>query len=314
MNEKVTNVLLVEDNPGDARLIEEMLHEDQGVGFAVKRAASVQECLLALDLTGQDVEVVLLDLGLPDENGLETLRRVAPIAYPTPVVVITGLHDEAAAVAAVREGAQDYVVKGQLEGNRLRRIIQYAIERQYMRDEIRNLSLQDELTGLYNRRGFNFLAEQQIKVADRTGAPFLLFFFDLDDLKKINDSHGHDVGDKAIVEAAGLLRTCFRQSDILARIGGDEFVSLMLGAPATSEGAIRSHLEFQLRKRNARAECLYPLTFSVGVEVCDPRYGPLRLSELMEKADVRMYEEKKRSKKSGAASEALHRTAIKEIC
>lgn len=262
---------------------------------------SVQECLLALDLGGHEVEVVLLDLGLPDESGLQTLRRVAPVAYPTPVVVITGLHDEASAMAAVREGAQDYLVKGQVEGLRLRRIIRYAIERQYMRDEIRNLSLQDELTGLYNRRGFVFLAEQHLKLTDRSGSPFLLFFFDLDDLKKINDSHGHEVGDRAITEAAGILRTCFRRSDILARIGGDEFVCLMVGAPASSEGAIRSHLEYQIKKRNSREECIYPLGFSVGVQACDPRGGQLCLTELLEKADKRMYEEKREKKVATSA-------------
>ena len=113
-----------------------------------------------------------------------------------------------------------------------------AIERKRMDEEIRSLSLTDDLTGLYNRRGFTLLAEQEVKLAHRINRSMLLFFCDVDYLKSINDAHGHAQGDLALQEVSAILKETFREVDIMARLGGDEFVVLACGCLA---GKRRNH-------------------------------------------------------------------------
>jgi diguanylate cyclase (GGDEF)-like protein/PAS domain S-box-containing protein len=177
----------------------------------------------------------------------------------------------------------------------------YAIAVQRMRTEsaLRELSLVDELTKVYNRRGFWTLAEQQVKVAHRTRKEMTLFYADLDDLKRINDTFGHEAGDEALVEAADLLRDAFRDSDIIARIGGDEFVVLAIDIAEGKASALSRRLGERIEARKARAERAYPLTFSVGICRYDPD-RPCSLQELLTQADRKMYQDKT-SKKAAAA-------------
>src|SRR5947208_13625198 len=120
-------VLLVEDNPGDARLILELLGEVQAQGFDLERVDRLDEAIARLARSG--VDVVLLDLGLPDSQGLDTFVRVRREAPKEPIVVISGLDDERVALEAVRSGAQDYLVKGGIGGPLLARVLRYGIER-----------------------------------------------------------------------------------------------------------------------------------------------------------------------------------------
>ncbi|HLW81450.1 MAG TPA: response regulator [Candidatus Acidoferrales bacterium] len=136
MPEDKIRVLLVEDNPGDARLVEEMLKEGGADDFVLKHVESLQEGMSSLS-RGCASQVILLDLGLPDETGLQTLRRIMPLAKDASAVVLTGLQDEDLGIAAIREGAHDYIIKGQVDGRQLRRILRYAVERQKMQSELR---------------------------------------------------------------------------------------------------------------------------------------------------------------------------------
>ena len=135
MNEKI-HVLLIEDNAVDARLVKGMLEHDESGIFELKHASTLDEGLrlLAPDSVYQ---VILLDLGLPDANGLQTLRRIMPVAEGASVVVLTGLQDEELGIAALREGAHDYIIKGQIQGGQLRRILRYAVERHKLDGELR---------------------------------------------------------------------------------------------------------------------------------------------------------------------------------
>ena len=144
MADKRISILLVEDNAGDRRLISEMLAEASNVTFDVKYADRLQA---AMEYLGQNrVEVVLLDLGLPDSQGLETLRKVYAQVSELPIVVLTGLNDEMIGVQAVIEGAQDYLIKGQVDTHLLRRTIRYAIERKQAEERERQLQLQLNLS------------------------------------------------------------------------------------------------------------------------------------------------------------------------
>jgi diguanylate cyclase (GGDEF)-like protein/PAS domain S-box-containing protein len=164
-------------------------------------------------------------------------------------------------------------------------------DRKRLEEELRALSLLDELTGLYNRRGFLTLARHQQKISARTGKEMLLIYADLDGLKMINDAHGHDAGDAALVETAKIFKESFRSSDVTARLGGDEFVALMLEASAPCFEQLKARLEEKLRLRLAGSAFSYKLSLSVGMVCCDPK-SPDSIEELLAKADQAMYARK----------------------
>lgn len=286
-------VLLVEDNPGDVRLVREFLGDDGGNEFEVIHVSTVREAVDALRVDAQDIDAVLLDLSLPDESGLNTLRRVVEATSTAVVVVMTGGGDEELGLSALREGAQDYLVKEGVTGQNLRRALRFAIGRQ---SKQQSLSHKDDLTGLNNRRGFLILAEQQIKIAKRQRTPFLLLFLDLDELKVVNDTFGHAEGNRAIVEAADLLRGCFRQSDVLARFGGDEFAAFALSSEGTDDSTVRARINAALDRVNAKPDRAYPLGFSMGVLACAPGEDGT-VEALLERADALMYREKRQKRR-----------------
>ena len=165
--------------------------------------------------------------------------------------------------------------------------------------ELENLSLIDDLTGLYNRRGFFTLAEHRLKLAHRTQEPFSIAFIDLDELKGINDAMGHGEGNRALMDAAHVLRNCFRASDVLARIGGDEFAVFIAEA---DEHEIADRVTEQLRICNGAAGRRYPLSLSVGIVASDAN-SDTDIATLLGRADALMYEEK-RSKRLSAGTQA----------
>jgi diguanylate cyclase (GGDEF)-like protein len=162
-------------------------------------------------------------------------------------------------------------------------------------DQLRALSLVDELTGLYNRRGFLTLATQQLKLCDRTMRPALVVFVDLDGMKRINDELGHDFGDQALIETASTLRHCFRYSDVVARLGGDEFVALAIDAAQEMIGTIQQRLYERLAELNAKPGRRFELQFSVGTAAYDPSRAEM-IEEVLARADGLMYEQKRARK------------------
>ncbi|MBI4843953.1 MAG: PAS domain S-box protein [Nitrospirae bacterium] len=169
-------------------------------------------------------------------------------------------------------------------------------ERKKMEEDLRGLSLSDELTGLYNRRGFMTLAEQELRIARRMKRGVILFYADLDDLKVINDGFGHVEGDNMIKDTARFLQELFRESDIIARIGGDEFTVFSIQTTDTSVDTIRSRFDIQLDDFNRKREKPYRLSISIGIvhyrEDC-----PDTIEELLTQADKLMYDHKKSKNK-----------------
>ncbi len=163
-------------------------------------------------------------------------------------------------------------------------------------EELQALSLRDGLTNIYNRRGFITLAEHQIKVASRSQTPLFLLFADLDDLKFINDTYGHAMGDRALLAVTQILQTTYRQSDLIARLGGDEFVVLHLCSTADCADVILDRLQDHLSGYNATPQDHpFQVSLSVGYAWYDPHY-PLTLEELLKVADEMMYARKKEKK------------------
>jgi len=166
------------------------------------------------------------------------------------------------------------------------------LERKRMEEEIREMSFQDEMTKLYNRRGFITLAEQQLKAANRAGRPMRLTFVDCDGLKRINDTLGHEAGNQVLIETADILRQTFRESDILARMGGDEFAVLAIETAELGPEAFSQRLQWNIDQLNSAASRLYRLSMSWGTALYDPA-SPVSLDQLMSAADSLMYVQKK---------------------
>jgi len=164
--------------------------------------------------------------------------------------------------------------------------------RKRMEETLRALALVDDLTNLYNRRGFLTLAQQQLKTADRAKRRMVLLFADFDGLKQINDAFGHAEGDRALIEVANALRETFRESDIVARIGGDEFVVLAIETDGFPAEILATRLQGNLEARNARGDLRYKLSLSVGLARYDPE-RPCSIDDLLTQADRAMYEKKR---------------------
>ena len=167
-----------------------------------------------------------------------------------------------------------------------------ALQRRKAEETLHSLSLVDELTGLYNRRGFLTLAEQQLKIANRTRRNMLLLFADLDRLKWINDTFGHGEGDVAIRETGRIFQRCFRESDIVARLGGDEFVALAVEIGEAPQHLFSQRLQENLAEFNA-SSVGYTLSMSTGIVRYEPN-SDMTIHELLDHADAMMYEQKRR--------------------
>ncbi len=282
-------LLLVENNPGDAQLIREILR-DAPIKVDVEVAATLKSGFGKLE--ERRFDAVLLDLSLPDSQGLETVSRVHQQAPELPILVLTGVNDENMALQAVREGAQDSLVKESMDGALLLRAIRYAIERNRMQSALRALSLLDELTGIYNRRGFMTLAEHQMKLSRRRLVGFYLIFIDLDGMKAINDTYGHAAGDKTLMATAQLLSDTFRGSDVVARMGGDEFAVVTTESNGHGSAPIITRLEAAVCHHNCMHSEDPPLSFSCGAVYFDPEQD-IPLETLLEEADKIMYDNKR---------------------
>jgi diguanylate cyclase (GGDEF)-like protein len=171
-----------------------------------------------------------------------------------------------------------------------------AVVRKQMEAKVLRLSITDELTGLNNRRGFLLRAEQMLKLVERVHTHGWLIYIDLDGLKNVNDDRGHDAGDRLIRSAAAVLRDSFRDSDVVGRIGGDEFAVFATGSsrPAME---IDVRLRQNIESYNSRFPDQPRLSMSIGVTRCDPN-AMHTLEDMIHQADAAMYIEKRRKREN----------------
>jgi len=284
----VHKVLLIEDNPGDARLIREMLAEEPQSPFALHCADRLAHGLEHLS-AGETV-LVLLDLSLPDSFGLETFAKVYAHSPTVPIIVLTGNDDETVALSAVKGGAQDYLVKGRLDRELLLRSMQYSIERKRYQVQLEHQANYDALTGLPNRNLLHDRLKQAV-YAQRVPRAIAVVFIDLDHFKFVNDSLGHSIGDKLLKGMADRLRGVLREGDTVARLGGDEFV-LILNDQSNEEVIFRAmqRITQQISQpMEIDGKELY-LTCSAGISLY-PQDGP-DVDTLLKNADAAMYRAK----------------------
>jgi two-component system, cell cycle response regulator len=284
-------VLVVEEDPREnTPWSQEVLERSDPGQYEATHVHSLSKALVALEEGTFDV--ILLDLSLPDSKGMGTFSQMYGRSPEVPIVVIAPLEDRTQAVEILREGAQDYLIKGETTAEQLRRALVFAIERNHSRLILHQLSFNDELTGLLNRRGFHSMAHQQLKVAERENWELVILFADLDSLKNINDNFGHTEGDRALKTASLILKETFRTSDLIARLGGDEFIVLALNAPATGVQKMLERLQGTIAQHNSQNR-YYQLSLSVGIAQFDPHQG-LTLDEMIVQADKALYENKRR--------------------
>lgn len=282
-------VLLVEDNPGDVYLVREMLKsegEDRIDLITTNRIGRAIEILLE-----SRIDAVLLDLGLPDESGLETVRKLRETSETVPIVILSGLEDEKLAVAAIQLGAQDFLVKGTISGLLLTRSLFYAIKRKEMDSQLYHLAFHDPLTNLANRKLFYERINRSIEWSERNMKSMALVFLDLNDFKTINDSFGHTAGDILLKEVAHRLQIQLRRTDTVARIGGDEFAIIMDNVVDTHDV---SRIVQNVMEGITRPYELDPDVVSISVSMGISLY-PLdgqTAEELIRKADRAMYQGK----------------------
>jgi diguanylate cyclase (GGDEF)-like protein len=250
-------------------------------------------------LAGGGVDAVILDPDLPDSQGIVTFERMYAFAPDVPVIVLTNNGEDDLAVRAVQGGAQDCMLKDEADSSVLLRSVRYAIERHRLLTALRSLSLIDGLTELYNRRGFNDLGEQYLKLAGRSSRSASLIYLDIDRFKTINDTLGHHVGDRALLSVADTLRDTFRRSDIIARMSGDEFAVLACETSEENAQTLVQRLRTELKEVNENTKERFQLSISIGLARYDGG-DSVSLDELLRQAGAVMHREKRTKRRTVA--------------
>lgn len=287
------DILLIEDNSGDARLIYEILREATSTRFNITHVSTLKDALSKLE--EREYDVALLDLNLPDSTGFDTFLNLKENHEGLACILLTGLNDEAITIRTIQNGAQDFLNKEEVTRDILVRSIFYAIERNELLLQLKAKSVKDDLTGLYNRRGFFELSNKIMNCSGASSKDFLLVYTDLDGLKGINDNYGHTEGDDAIIAAAEILREAFEESDVIARIGGDEFVILKICNGSDNGDDFKTRIKAAVDSYNSSSDKPFKLSISVGAI----RYSgeeKANIDELLKISDMMMYSEKQKKK------------------
>ncbi len=218
-------ILLIEDDEDDYLLTRELLRDVFGQNLLLKWVQSWRNAQDLIFEGGYDV--VIIDYRLGERNGLELVREAVQLGGNAPFIVLTGEGSRDIDLEAMRAGATDYLVKGEITAPLLDRSIRYAIERHRAERRLTEMAQIDQLTGLANRYRFRDFFDRSIARADRQGHSIALMLVDLNRFKAVNDTYGHAAGDLLLQEIARRLLRSVRPSDMVARLGGDEFTIVM---------------------------------------------------------------------------------------
>jgi len=283
------NILVIDDDDGDLRVVSLALKKTCPE-HALVSAGTLAEGMDRLRQGG--IDLVLLDLGLPDSHGLETVDRVCRTYADIPIVVLTGLNSEGAGLEALRRGATDYLVKDKLSAELLSRTLRYSLERKRLEQRLVFLASHDPLTGALNRRAFEEAVNRAVARA-RRGRTSALVLLDVDRLKRVNDTLGHAAGDDVLVNITKLIQLHLREEDVLARVGGDEFAALLEGATAPQAHTVADRIRAGVADWSCRSELAVRPTLSIGLLEID---GRREYEALVSEADNCLYQAKRRGR------------------
>jgi len=281
------SVIIVDD---DERLLEIFKTALSLEGYQCETASSAESALELINKTSFDI--MLTDIRMPGIEGFELTHKAKKIIPDMAVIIMTAYAEEFSYDNAMEAGASDFIKKP-FTLNELMARIQHV----KLQEKVRTMAVTDELTGLYNRRGFFSLAEKLLQLCKREKKGIFMLYTDLDGLKKINDTFGHKEGDMALIDIASILRNNYRESDIIARIGGDEFVVVPIGTTEDSAKIATSRLQKSIEIHNAEINRSYKLSLSFGIAYYDPE-NPCSIDELLVQGDKLMYEQKRHKQKS----------------
>lgn len=274
------------------------------LNIQIKEADSVESALALL--LHEKFDCVLLDYLLPDGSGTDLLKHLSQYQRTCPVILLTGLDDDQIGLNALQDGAEDYLVKGETTPFSLKRSIRHAVERFVRRTEfedllsklhetntalknanekLADLVVTDSLTGIPNRRAFQDRLTQLL-IESRRGRHFALIMGDIDHFKKINDTHGHQIGDQILTTVAQTLSTTARETDFVARWGGEEFCILL-----TDVDEDRALRQAERLRRSIHSISKYEITMSFGISVASNILNTEDL--LIRAADAAFYHAKK---------------------
>ncbi|HEY5404655.1 MAG TPA: diguanylate cyclase [Pyrinomonadaceae bacterium] len=300
-------ILIAEDETVSRRVLK-MTLESWGHEVIEARDGAVALQILQND---SPPKLAILDLSMPEMDGIKVCKQVRQnsSATPTYIILLTANTRKELIVTGLEAGADDYVTKpfdtdelharvkvGMRMVDLQMSLAQRVAELELAQESLRNLSLTDDLTGLYNRRGFFALAKQQLSSARREGRHASLVYIDMDGLKRLNDTHGHEIGSRVIQEVGDILRETFRSSDLIARIGGDEFVVFETSNDQIDEGTDVQRLQDNVTRHNAQQARDYEISLSIGVASMDSD-SSMTLEELLKNGDKTMYQQKRNKRR-----------------
>lgn len=281
-------VLVVEDSPTAAAQVKFLL--EQTGETVVTIAGSIGDARAALSREGNPA-CILLDLTLPDAENLEGLELLRGMVPSIAIVVLTGREEEELATAALRAGAQDYLVKGQVGQAEIARAVRFAIERKKADEVIVHQAFHDILTGLPGRAySNNVLASAVMQHGRHPNWRTAVLYFDLDGFKLVNDTYGHQAGDIVLRAVADRVQAITRSEDLLARIGGDEFVYIAMDFGLADLGSVANRIIDAVNQSIPIGDDECRVGASVGV--AEFRQGQ-SIPELMDRADRAMFEAKR---------------------
>jgi diguanylate cyclase (GGDEF)-like protein len=286
---EVRDVLLVEDSLIDAQLIRRLLRRVSSSYYRITHVRTLNDAVLSAEDIVPDV--ILADLNLPDSRGTQTVTSLQTSYPDIPLVIVSAWEDEAISLRSVKAGAQDYLVKGHIDGANLHRVIRYAIERKRTELELVRLAHFDQLTSLPNRTLLRERVDHALARAMRAGSGVATLILDMDRFKEINDMLGHEIGDKLLIETARRIRACVRDQDTVARLGGDEFAVILEGVSEAKEILpVIERIIDSLREVTTIEGHAVNSSTSIGIAMY-PENGN-DLSELLRAADLAMYQAK----------------------
>ncbi len=247
--------------------------------------------------------LILLDFNLSEADLMKALSRIRESGREIPVLVLPREIDSCSLVNASFRGTVGARYAARIEKDSIAQSVQDALRRRAFQTELSRLALSDELTGLYNRRGFLIHGSEYMKRAARLKQHLIVFYADLDNLKQINDQFGHHEGDRALVKIAEVFRKTFRNSDIISRFGGDEFAALVVDDFRNGVDTITRRLRRNMDDL-ATNEHHYNLSLSFGTA----QYlfkSRLTLQSLLDKADRSLYKQKRIRHENPAAGSLM---------
>jgi len=286
-------LLLIENDPAIAEHIVALLAGSRFTAIDVTSAdgfSAAQKHLVA-----GNVDIILADLDLPDSHGLEILGKIHEKKEDLPIIVMAGPDEKELMIEAVQSGAQDYLIKGQIDEDRLVRSILYVLERHSLIRELEEVSITDTMTGLYNKRGFMALAQKHLGLAARFDNVMWLIYMEMDNLSWIRDNLGQEEGDNALTDMSDMLRKTFRESDVLARIGDCEFAIIAVNEVDANSQQMAARIRENINKFNAKTGRPYKLSASI-VLVSHTSVAGYDINKLLYIANKHMYEEKSKKK------------------